>query len=739
MARKNEYDTTSSDEEQTQVQHLLEHLSALAQQIRSSTTQAQAEATLSDITFLSTDVQMAVLKALAKEHTIDAADVLTALNAFSPNKEVRKEARRSLLRLDAAKIYSKWTPPIAQASAIKVNVANAPRFWKGSVTETREEGELQVLLMWEQGYDYSEVRIIGLLLDFWQEGVKDAFVDILGRRAAEQRIVEMRNKVPGVRVVDCTLAEGKRLLEEALSINAWRGTEPNKDYRNRLPTINQLILQVADAGEDRGRTFINPELEDQETIVNFLGAWALGDYSLAYDLLTESSPIRNSLSRDEWIERHRAWYNEAHPARIELGFVHERERSQSALWLPTATVSRTSPSRKDIEIGWSVEVLDTPLAGTLRELPMGTAINKETNRHWYWTSYSVEHTANGWRVQQSSDEGANVQSLSITELQKRIKEYEDAIDAKVKQRDEDVNAVMQELTWRVTQLLHYYDALIVKLPLDRQINEEAYARAVFAGNPERIVVYLERMVQRFPENKGELLRRLGATLVGLSYNYAHQDMAERENMFLTRAETTLKAAIEAEDNAMGHMLLGELYLSMERNDEAEAELLKADSMTKSPEEETAVEAGLGSLAMRRERIAEALPRYQRVAELDPNYAGIWFNVGFANRLLGNFAEAEQAYKRAIEIEPTDMRPYSELTAIYMNRPDTELARTIISQGVHTNPESAHLHALFASVLFERGETREGMSELQQAETLDPNLEIVHTVREHFDQQTKKRS
>ena len=739
MARKNEYDTTSSDEEQTQVQHLLEHLSALAQQIRSSTTQAQAEATLSDITFLSTDVQMAVLKALAKEHTIDAADVLTALNAFSPNKEVRKEARRSLLRLDAAKIYSKWTPPIAQASAIKVNVANAPRFWKGSVTETREEGELQVLLMWEQGYDYSEVRIIGLLLDFWQEGVKDAFVDILGRRAAEQRIVEMRNKVPGVRVVDCTLAEGKRLLEEALSINAWRGTEPNKDYRNRLPTINQLILQVADAGEDRGRTFINPELEDQETIVNFLGAWALGDYSLAYDLLTESSPIRNSLSRDEWIERHRAWYNEAHPARIELGFVHERERSQSALWLPTATVSRTSPSRKDIEIGWSVEVLDTPLAGTLRELPMGTAINKETNRHWYWTSYSVEHTANGWRVQQSSDEGANVQSLSITALQKRIKEYEDAIDAKVKQRDEDVNAVMQELTWRVTQLLHYYDALIVKLPLDRQINEEAYARAVFAGNPERIVVYLERMVQRFPENKGELLRRLGATLVGLSYNYAHQDMAERENMFLTRAETTLKAAIEAEDNAMGHMLLGELYLSMERNDEAEAELLKADSMTKSPEEETAVEAGLGSLAMRRERIAEALPRYQRVAELDPNYAGIWFNVGFANRLLGNFAEAEQAYKRAIEIEPTDMRPYSELTAIYMNRPDTELARTIISQGVHTNPESAHLHALFASVLFERGETREGMSELQQAETLDPNLEIVHTVREHFDQQTKKRS
>ncbi len=74
----------------------------------------------------------------------------------------------------------------------------------------------------------------------------------------------------------------------------------------------------------------------------------------------------------------------------------------------------------------------------------------------------------------------------------------------------------------------------------------------------------------------------------------------------------------------------------------------------------------------------------------------------------------------------------------MNRPDKELARDIISQGVHVNPDSAHLHALYASVLFELGDTRNGQRELQQAEALDPTLEIVQTVREHFNQQTKKR-
>ena len=737
MAKKDEHTTTLSDEENIQLQNVLEHSQELAQQIRNSTTPAQAETTLRDITSLSEDAQMALLKGLVKAQTIDAADILTAVNAFSPNKEVRKEARRSLLRLDAAKIYSRWTPPIAQATAIQVNVSHAPRFWKGSITQSREQGEVQLLLFWEQGYDYSEVRIIGFLLDFWEEGVKDAFVDTVGKRAVEKRIADMRARMPDVTVVDCTLAEGKRVLEEALSINTWRKTEPNQDYRNRLPTINQLIFHAVDTDEDKGQTFINPELEDQEVLVNFIGAWTLGDYGLAYDLLTESSSVRNSLTRDEWIERHRAWYDEAHPARIELGFLHERERSQSALWLPTSTVSRT-PTRKDVELGWSVELLDTPLAGTLREMPMGTAINKETNRHWFWTNYTVERTPVGWRIQQSSDEGAAIQGLSILELQKRIKEHEDAIEAITKQRHEDVNAAMQELVWRITQVLHFYDALIVKLPLDRQVNEEAYERAVMIGAPERIMVYLERMIQRFPDNKDELLRRLGATLAGLAYSFADKGMEERKTLFLARAAETLKESIETRDVASGHMLLGELYLSMKRHDEAETELLTAKNMVVSPDEEKAIEAGLGNIAMNRERMAEAVPHYQRVIEIDPDYPGIWFNLGFANRLLGSFVEAEQAYKRGIEIEPTDIRPYSELTAIYMNRPDQELARAIVSQGVHANPESAHLHALYASVLSELGETRNAQRELQDAESLDSSLEIVQAVRASINEKSKKR-
>ncbi len=736
MSRKNESSTPISEEENTQLQQLFEHYHQIAQNLRESTNQSQAEAALAAIVAPSEAVQMALLKTLSKENTTDAADVLTAINAFSPNKEVRKEARRSLIRLDSAKIYPRWTPPIAQASAIRVNTVNPPRFWKGVVTQTREEGELQLVLCWEQGYDYSEIRSFGFLLEFWHEGVKDAFIETTGRRAIDKRIDDMRTKAPDVQLVDCTLAEGKRLLEEALSINTWRGTEPHKDFRNRLPIINQFILQAADIGEDRGRTFINTELEDQETIVNFLGSWSVGDYGLAYDLLTDGSNARNGLSRDEWIERHRAWYDEAHPTRLELGFARERERSQSAIWVPNSALSR-SPVRKDIEIGWSLELIDTPLSGTIRELPMGTAINKETGRHWFWTSYTIERTPDGWRIQNITDEGANIQGLSIPELQKRIKEDEDTIEAKMKQRDENVNALLQELTWRVTQLLHFYDALIVKLPFDRQVNEEAYSQAVFAGNPERILVYLERMAQRFPNNRGELLGRLGATLVGVAYNYAQRGMVERRDMFLKRAEETLRESITVQDTATSHMLLGELLLSEERNDEAEEELLRAKSMSPTSAEDAAIETGLGNIAMRRERLDEAILHYQRVADLQPDYVGIRFNLGFAHRLLGHFDEAEANYKRAIQAEPTDIRSYSELTAIYMNQDNKEKAREIMAQGIQANPDSAHLHALFASVLSELGENRSAQRELQEAESIDPSLEIVQSVRQYLNDAKKR--
>jgi tetratricopeptide (TPR) repeat protein len=301
----------------------------------------------------------------------------------------------------------------------------------------------------------------------------------------------------------------------------------------------------------------------------------------------------------------------------------------------------------------------------------------------------------------------------------------------------DLSQAMEELSWRLTQLLHFYDALIIKLPLDRRVYEDAYERAVLVGNPERIMVYLERMAQRFPENRGEVLRRLGSTLVGLAYNINTQEMKQRQEHLLAQAEATLRESIAVNDVAFGRSLLAELLISLNRLDEAETELLKARTLNPSHEEEATIESGLGAIAMQRDQVAEALPHYQRVAALDADYPGNWFNLGFAHRVLGHLDEAATSFERAIETEPRDPRSYAELIAINMNRSDKQQARAVAERGVRANPGSAPLHALLASVLFDMGDQRGAQRQLDEAESIDPESELVRSMRKQMNTARKR--
>src|SRR2546426_6559476 len=110
MTRKKETNSVVSQEDNAQVQHLLEQSHQIADNLHNSSSQEEAEAVLSDINSMPEASQLTLLKALSKEHDTDAADVLIAINELSPNKSIRKEARRSLIRLEGAKVYPGWKP-----------------------------------------------------------------------------------------------------------------------------------------------------------------------------------------------------------------------------------------------------------------------------------------------------------------------------------------------------------------------------------------------------------------------------------------------------------------------------------------------------------------------------------------------------------------------------------------------------------------------------------------------------
>src|SRR5437588_9153107 len=266
MTKKKNTQISLPQEENTQVQHVFEQYHQIAKNLHASKDQKQAEAALIEINNLSESAQIALLQELSKEHQVDAADVVTALNQLSPLKSIRKEARRSLIRLEGARIYPQWEPPIDRTPAIRAVqlTTNPPRFWKGLVSNL-DLSTVQLLLFWEEGEDYKDIRILGFLLELGYEGVKDFFTSVHRKRDFDHLLAEAKANMPDVELENCSLAKGRRLLLEALATNKRRGITLHKDYRLNLSLIKQLVLEAPNLDEDA-------DLEDEsEESIDFHG------------------------------------------------------------------------------------------------------------------------------------------------------------------------------------------------------------------------------------------------------------------------------------------------------------------------------------------------------------------------------------------------------------------------------------------------------------------------------------
>ncbi len=67
-----------------------------------------------------------------------------------------------------------------------MQVTSSPlRFWKGKVTNSRDVGEVQLALAFEQEDNPSQVRVLVFLLEFFHDGVKDFFSRMGNKRTAD--------------------------------------------------------------------------------------------------------------------------------------------------------------------------------------------------------------------------------------------------------------------------------------------------------------------------------------------------------------------------------------------------------------------------------------------------------------------------------------------------------------------------------------------------------------------------
>ncbi|HEX9133334.1 MAG TPA: tetratricopeptide repeat protein [Ktedonobacteraceae bacterium] len=736
-----------SQEHNTQAQPIFDQYHEIAEHLHASTNQEQVEAALSEINNMPEGAQVALLKALSKEHHTDAADVLVAINELSPIKDIRKEARRSLIRLEEVRTYPQWSPPIDRTPTVQVTPPSL-RFWKGMVTDSRDMSWVELALCFEQEDNPSQVRILVFSLDFLHDGVKDFFTRTGNKRTAENFFYGMETDLPGVTTKDCSLAQARRLILEALDANKHYGTATPRDYHLNISLINQLVLEAPGLEEEEAE--LEDENEEEETIdlhglspegviINFVEFWVNGDFDLAYELLSTDSALREGLSKDEWVERREDWLEEADPGELHPEFIHEREPQESKLWLPGLVSARRSTTRKEIEVGWSIELVDTPLGDTLPELPQAIVIYEETERHWFWTSYTLIQEEDEWRIQGMTDEAAIALTLPIEELQRTIEEHDAYLDDFIGKRklegisEEEARQKVEAVRWRIMQTIYYTDVLIKKLPLDRSLYIDIYTRLLVTFQFEHTLVSLEPLAHRFTEEHEYALRLLAETQIKLSNKFFDAGDDERGERFQELAEENFREALAIGDSFEVHISLAEILIDRkERLDEAKDHLLRAKALVTDPADDAHIELHLGEIAFEQKQYEDALNHYQRVADFHSDSAESWADLALTYRMLKNIEEAEANYRRAIELEPGNEDYYFFLSEMYSENKQSAKAIEVIEEGLIHNPDSALLHMYLAMRYLEIGDYRQAEIFIEKAERLDPEVPMGKMVHEVID-------
>jgi tetratricopeptide (TPR) repeat protein len=505
-----------------------------------------------------------------------------------------------------------------------------------------------------------------------------------------------------------------------------------------------------------------PASEYLDTVSDFLESYAQGDYAKAYEQLANTSPLRQGLSSEEWVARRRQWEKQAHPANLRTAFIGDLEDLGE---LEKSLIGKNTNGQPGIELGWSLQFNETPLASQLPELPVATAILKETGRHWFWTRYTLIEEGDKWLIDQMIDEGANALKLEPSEIAQRLDtivelasqrlsalgededededEEDEDEDEEYEDEDEDFDdegfmdtlLEMEEAFRVMTKGTHYNDALIAQSPRqDPEPYEQNVKQAMVTNDMERAAVYLQQLAQHFPDQRSRAQEQLGLAYYSIAQAYQEEQEEGKERneeesqRFRELAEQTLRSAIDTDKSIVAYLALAKLVFAQDRLDEAKTLLQEAQSSTTDQKQLADIEVGQGLIAKKQERFEQALNHFQRVTELNPDYEALWYNIGVLQSHLGRYEAAIDSLKRNIEISPEQTAAYVELASIYLTQKKPVKALQTLKEGLELDSEAPDLLAQLSIVYIQNNDLRTAQKYLQKAEDIDEEDEVVKKAR-----------
>ena len=126
------------------------------------------------------------------------------------------------------------------------------------------------------------------------------------------------------------------------------------------------------------------------------------------------------------------------------------------------------------------------------------------------------------------------------------------------------------------------------------------------------------------------------------------------------------------------------------------------------------------------QLAAALAEQRALTENRPNDAGVWNDLGNLLSLGGEVNQAEAAYERALELDPTSTSALFNLALLREDRGDLAGAARGYRSLLELEPRNGRAHYQLGSIQERLGERQEALRWYAEAFTLDPELLFAET-------------
>jgi len=115
----------------------------------------------------------------------------------------------------------------------------------------------------------------------------------------------------------------------------------------------------------------------------------------------------------------------------------------------------------------------------------------------------------------------------------------------------------------------------------------------------------------------------------------------------------------------------------------------------------------------------AIAKFQEALAIIPTCYNCYNNIAFSYSQKKDWASAEEAYKKSMEVKPDDAASYVGLAGIYFNTGKTAEAKPLVEKAVQLDPSNADAHYIYGMTLVSESPAK-AKAEFEEFVKLAPN-------------------